>query len=213
MALYDIGPDGALAGRSAAHLHGLDGFAAVDPIELLVQRRRRNVATSHVVRSTTAAFVPGDLVTVDGLRCLGAERLIVEAPRFGFASSEIERAIDSAIRRRLVDESRLRRRAELWRSRRDPGQRLLRAALSDTGGESHLERRFLTLLRAGGLPRPKLRRTVRSGGRTIARLDALFGDDLVVELEGHATPPTPAVSNAVTTSSGAPNSRSPGSGC
>jgi hypothetical protein len=68
-----------------------------------------------------------------------------------------------------------------------PGSRMLLDALVDTGGESRLERWLLALARRAGLPRPALQRTVREGGRMIARVDALFPGGLVVEVEGHGT--------------------------
>jgi hypothetical protein len=60
-------------------------------------------------------------------------------------------------------------------------------ALTDSGGESALERRFLALVRRAGLPRPRLQRTYRAGTRTMARIDAEFADGLIVELAGHGT--------------------------
>jgi hypothetical protein len=67
------------------------------------------------------------------------------------------------------------------------GGRTLLDALVDAGGESRLERWFLALVREAGLPRPVLQKAVRDGSRTVARLDAFFPDDLVVEVSGHAT--------------------------
>ena len=45
----------------------------------------------------------------------------------------------------------------------------------------------LALVRRAGLPRPELQKVWRDDKRTVARVDALFGDDLVVELAGHGT--------------------------
>lgn len=186
-AVIDVAPEGAAAGRTAARLHGLDGFGEARPIELLVPRRRRNVRSPHTVRSTSDRFRRGDVIIVSGVRCLGAERLILDAPLFWLATAEIERAIDSAIRQRLLSEQRLRRRVEERVGHRLNNHRRLVEALVDTGGESHLERRFLALLRAAGLPRPTLQRTFTDDGRFVARVDACYGDDLVIELAGHRT--------------------------
>ena len=60
-------------------------------------------------------------------------------------------------------------------------------ALVDSGGESRLERWLLRLVRDAGLPRPTLQKVFRVGGGQIARVDALFGDRLIVEVEGHGT--------------------------
>jgi hypothetical protein len=99
----------------------------------------------------------------------------------------VHNAIDSAIRMRLVNERRLRQRiikdldSNAWH------RRTLIGALVDSGGESALERRFLAIVREAGLPRPVLQRTYRAGTRTLARVDAEFGDGLIVEIAGHGT--------------------------
>ncbi len=187
-AKVDLDGRGFVAGRSAARLHRLDGFES-EAVELLVARRYRSVTTGPgcVVRSTSQSLSIADTVTIGGLRCLTAERLILEAPLFDFSGRELENAIDSAIRMRLVDEARLRTRVLERQCDASKGCRQLVAALVDTGGESCLERWFLAIVRRGGLPRPTMRRVWRDGSRTIARVDATFPGNLVVELEGHAT--------------------------
>ena len=42
-------------------------------------------------------------------------------------------------------------------------------------------------MRTAGLPRPATRVVFRQGRRTIARVDFLFGGDLVVEVAGYGT--------------------------
>ncbi|MEO5725061.1 MAG: DUF559 domain-containing protein, partial [Ilumatobacteraceae bacterium] len=125
-------------------------------------------------------------VTIDGFRCLTAERMILEAPLFRFTRMETENAIDSAIRLRRVSEQRLRTRAIEQHRRSINGGRALIDALIDTGGESRLERWTLRLIGDAGLPRPQLRKVFRDGTRVVARVDMLFGD-LVVEVAGHGT--------------------------
>lgn len=139
-----------------------------------------------MVHTTGRPLGPGDTVTIEGIRCLSAERLIVESPLFGFTLAETENAIDSAVRSRRVSESRLR--AAIVESLR-PGVAgdQLREALIDAGGESRLERWFLAIVRRGGLARPEMRVVVRAERGWAARLDALFPGGLVIELEGHAT--------------------------
>jgi len=124
---------------------------------------------------------------IDGIRCLRAERLIIEAPLFDFTCDEMENAIDSAIRLRTVAEDRLRARVERERSLGVNGGRVLVDALVDAGGESKLERAFLRVLRLARLPRPRLQVSHRDGRRLIARVDTMFGPELIIEVEGHAT--------------------------
>jgi len=185
-ALLDLHGIGVVAGRSAARLMGLDGFDG-DQLELLVPRQYKNRPTSGDPRSTITPIPNTDLQRIDGFRTWRAERLIVDAPLFGFSRLETENAIDSALRLRLVSEQRLRARVLAQHSPAINGSRTLLDALFDTGGESQLERRFLGLCRTAGLPRPSLQVTYRTGGRTIARVDAEFPGGLVVEVMGHAT--------------------------
>ncbi|MEY2401912.1 MAG: hypothetical protein QOJ08_2023, partial [Ilumatobacteraceae bacterium] len=115
------------------------------------------------------------------------ERLILESPQFSFSRAEIENAIDSSIRLRLVSEQRLRARVIREHRPHVNGSRLLFDALVDTGGESRLERWFLSLVRQAGIERPVLQKSFREGSRTIARVDAYFPGGLVVEVSGHGT--------------------------
>lgn len=182
----DTAEAGYLAGRSGARLHRLDGFTG-DEVELLVHRTSRGVRTPHRVVSTSLQLGIGDSVTIDGIRCLSAERLILDAPLFAFDREEVERAIDSAIRLKLVSEQRLRTRVVDRHRRGINHGRALLDALVDTGGESRLERWFLGIVRRAGLPRPQLQKVWRAESRTIARVDAFFEGGLVVEIAGHAT--------------------------
>ncbi|MCU1366915.1 MAG: hypothetical protein JWN39_2554, partial [Ilumatobacteraceae bacterium] len=182
----DVDGYGYLAGRSAARLNALDGFAGVG-VEVLVTRAKRYVVTPHRVASTEMHLDISDTITMEGTRCLSAQRLILDAPLFDFSRTEIENAIDSAIRLKLVSEQRLRS-AVVARHRRgiNSGRALL-DALVDTGGESRLERWFLAIVRRAGLPRPELQKVWRAGSRTVARVDAFFEGGLIVEVAGHGT--------------------------
>lgn len=191
-AAADVAGAGFVAGRSGARLHGLDGFGlvsakTVDPVEVLVSRSHRGVRTPHVVGSTSILLGRADSIEIDGVRCLKAERLILDSPLFGFSREETENAIDSAIRLRLVNEQRLRTAVIIRHRRGINGGRGLLDALVDSGGESRLERWFLALVRDAGLGRPELQLIWRDGARTIARVDAYFDGGLVVEIAGHGT--------------------------
>lgn len=185
-ALADVEGAGYIAGRTAARLHGLDGFSG-DAVEVLVSRAHRGVRTPHRVSSTALPIPVRDTVTIDGIRCLSAERLILDSPLFAFTREEIEQAVDSSIRLRLVSEQRLRTRVvDRHRQAINHGRALL-DALVDTGGESRLERWFLGIVRRAGLPRPELQKVWRANSRLVARVDAFFEGGLVVEVAGHAT--------------------------
>ncbi len=182
----DLDGVGAIAGRSAGRLMGLDGFTG-DEVELLAPRCHRNRVTSGLLRTTSRPITRFDVQMIDGLRVVRAERLILDAPIFHFTRNEIEHAIDSAIRLRLVSEQRLRTRAVSLHRPPVNGSRSLLDAMVDSGGESRLERWFLRLCREAGIPRPMLQKTYRADGRTIARVDFEFPGGLVVEVAGHGT--------------------------
>lgn len=183
---FDLGGHGAVAGRSAARLYALDGFDG-DHLEYLVPREHRGLRARAIVRSTTRPLGRVDTQPMGCVRVLRPERLILDSPLFGFNRAETENAIDSAIRKRLVAEQRLRSKVvELHRQSANGGRQLL-DALVDSGGESGLERWFLRIVREAGLARPVLQKTFRSDNRTIARVDAFFPCGLVVEVDGHGT--------------------------
>lgn len=104
----------------------------------------------------------------------------------------VERAVDTALARKLVTYDEL---AEVLRdlaASGRPGVRALRAALAgrsptEAPPESELERRFRDLLRRHGLPQPE-RQVVLGGKEEIAgRVDCWFPQArLVVELDGRA---------------------------
>jgi hypothetical protein len=185
-ALGDLGQSAVVSGRSAGALLHLDGFSE-GAVEIWVPRGCRNRSHPAIVRSSSRPLLAGDVLTIDGIRCVTAERLILDSLLFRFSEREIYNAIDSAIRARLVSERRLRTRivddlaSNAWH------RRTLIGALVDTGGESALERRFLAIVRRARLSRPQLQRVYRSGARTLARVDAEFADGLVVEVAGHGT--------------------------
>jgi hypothetical protein len=185
-AWFDLDGVGWVAGRSAARMQGLDGFGG-DHLELLVPREFRSRRSSGRVRSAAETPTRADVVRIEGLMVVRAERLILDAPLFRFSRREIENAIDSALRLRLVGEQRLRTKVVQQHSRGINGGRLLLDALVDTGGESRLERWFLRLVREAGIERPMLQKVFRADGRTIARVDAFFPGGLVVEVAGHGT--------------------------
>lgn len=194
--------DGVIAGRAGARLHHLDGFNQ-DALEYLVPRRLRHRSTPGRIVSTRLPIGPRDLMRIDGLTVLRAERLILDAPLFDFSKDELENAIDSAVRLRLTSITRLQARViERHRQGINDG-RLLLEALLDSGGESGLERMFLALVRKAGLPRPETQRVYRDGSRVIARVDFLFPTGLLSRSTALNTTPAGCTLNA--THSGTPS--------
>jgi very-short-patch-repair endonuclease len=184
--LADLGPGAVVAGRAAARLHGLDGFDDALP-SFAQPRSAQGRSTIFPVVALREPLRPSDVTTVDGLRVLRAERLILDGPRFDFSRRELENAIDSAIRLRLVSEQRLRQRFSDLRTQPINWSTRLRHALPDSGGESRLERMFLALCRRHHLPVPELQRTLRDDGRVIARVDFITNGSIVIEVAGQGT--------------------------
>lgn len=179
-AAMSLGRDAALYGPTSARWWGFDGFTD-DRVEFVVPRIRRSLDPT-VKLHTTMQWHAGDLQTRDGVRTTSATRTIIDLAASRHGSQAIENAIDSAIRLRLTTIPRLTKRmAELSSGR--PGVRLLREILLDSGGESFLERRFLGLVRAAGLPRPTCQVVFATSGR-VMRVDFEFRSSVVVEVTG-----------------------------
>jgi very-short-patch-repair endonuclease len=178
-----LGVDAALAGAPAARWWGLDGFADVDTVEFVVPRARRSIR--GLVVHTVLAWEPRDLLWKDGVRLTSATRTVIDMAAHGVTARQLESAIDSGVRLRRTSIPTLKARlTELDRPGRR-GIRLLRELLLDSGGESDLERRFLRLMRAHGLPRPTPQVRFNREHGTVMRVDFLFdAAGLVVEVSG-----------------------------
>ena len=176
--------------EAAAALHGLDR-SRPHAVEFTIDRRRRPAVLPFIVHTTTR-LDPIDHVVVDGLRATSATRTVFDLALARAHPHRIEAAIDSAIRLQLSSPEVLARRLSALRGSGRWGCRLVEAMIADSGGHTHLERRFLELVRAAGLPRPRTQVVFRVGGRHVARVDFLFDEfSVVVEVsgqKGHASP-------------------------
>ena len=191
----DVEKRGFIAGRTAARLHGLDGFTS-DVIEIIVPRRHRNLVGPWTLRSTGAALDKGATQFVERVRCLTMHRLILESGLFRFSRDEVESSIDSALRKQGISEQKLRTDVVKFHRSSVNGSRVLLDAMVDSGGQSRLERRLLKLVREAGLPRPEPQRIYRDDSRFVARVDFVFAGGHVVEVEGHGFHSTPAQRDA-----------------
>jgi len=180
--LFDLGHRALVGGRSAAALLGLDGFTE-GPLEFVVPRSDRRRSTTGVVRSTRNLLAT-DRSTVDGLACTSAALTVIHLAGFAGRNGTAN-ALDSAMRLRLLSTETVLRRLTAARDHGVAGVELLDDLLRDAGVESWLERRFLTLLRSAGLPRPALQRVYRRDGRHVARVDFDFAPwPVIVEVGG-----------------------------
>ncbi len=147
--LLCLGERSWVAFESAATLHGLDR-SNHRAVEFTVARGRRPPLLPFAVHTTTR-LRPVDFVTVDGFRATSATRTIFDLALAGVPTSRIEAAIDSAVRLQLSSPEALRRRLTGLRGSGRGGCRLVEELITDSGGHTLLERRFLELVREAGL--------------------------------------------------------------
>lgn len=183
--------------RTAAWLHGLDGFGPPTRIEVLVPKGRR-VANDLAIVHQTTNLGPDDIVTVDGIPSTSIARTILglaalvpaEVPREALVG-----AVEVAVRQRKASDRWLWWLLEERRCRGRNGVGVMedvlaqRARLGPT--ESWLERETLRVLAAAGLPAPTVQRRVRDRGRFVSRVDLVYdAAKVAIEVEGkdHLTP-------------------------
>ncbi len=176
--------------EAAATLHGLDR-SRPHAVEFTIERRRRPPTLPFPVH-TTKRLQQIDHVLVDGFRTMSATRTVFDLALARAHPHRIEAAIDSAIRLQLSSPEVLQRRLAALRGSGRWGCRLVEEMITDSGGHTHLERRFLELVRRAGLPTPRKQVVFRADGRHVARVDFFFGEfDVVVEVsgqKGHSSP-------------------------
>jgi very-short-patch-repair endonuclease len=176
--------------EAAATLHGLDR-SRVHAVEFTIDRARRPVVLPFAVH-TTQRLEPIDHVVVDGFRAMSATRTVFDLALARAHPHRVEAAIDSAVRLQLSSPEVLARRLASLRGSGRWGCRLVENMITDSGGHTHLERRFLELVREAGLPTPRMQVVFRVDGRHVARVDFLFDEfGVVVEVsgqKGHASP-------------------------
>lgn len=206
--LAAAGP-GACIGHEAAallwDLDGFDGFAftagaeAPSPITVLVpsDSARRGVGRRCVGFLEPPSVRCGLAVTsaaqtlLDLGHGLSSQRRRLAGGLPGALLDPVDRvelAVESALRRGLVDEAGVR--ALLARTPAQRGGRAVLAAVFDrrpagaapTG--SHLETRGLQVLRAGGIPDGVRQASIVESGVVIACVDCLIGGRVIVEFDG-----------------------------
>ncbi len=178
-----VGIRGALYGSTALRWLGIDVPEPHHP-EFLVPRDRRAIP-NWVTVHTTVKWDNGDIIRRHGVRTTTATRAVIDYAAQGVSAGDLEHAIDEAIRLRRTALVRLKRRLAGLSGKGHHGCALLRELLLDSGGESHLERRFLRLLREQGLPRPECQVVFKRDGETVARVDFVFPNErVIVEVSG-----------------------------
>jgi hypothetical protein len=191
-AVWTCGPSAIASHTTAAWLHGFDGMRPPTgrPHVLVLRpaRGNRNIARVH----ETSSLEPVDRTTVSGIPASSPTRTLIDLAAIADAS-ELEQALDGALRDRLTTPARLRWRLEaLGTSGRAGCATLLHSLDADVAlrsrSESWLESECLRIFRDAGLPTPEVQRVVRDRDDRILRADFAFASGrLVAEVSGHAT--------------------------
>lgn len=173
--------------RAAAWLHGFAGFE-----NLTVEVSTKAGTEARGVLAHRVTDLPeADLTRVRGIRVTREARTLLDLSEVA-PGKLVARALDDALRRRLVRHAQLTELLEA-RSPRRKGTRIIRELLRERAPEderaaSELESRFLRLLRRHKLPRPRVNVDVRDErGHFIARPDFLYEvEQVAIFLDGLA---------------------------
>jgi len=179
--------------RSAAALWGFPGFDE-DIVEVTALRHRRRKAPG-VVWHESVRLEAAATTVVDGIPLTRPTRTILDLGAV-VEVTDVVRALDDAVRRKLLTVDGLRRELARWDTRRRGSARVREAAAmrsSDPVPASVLESEFQALIDAFELPRPCRQWPLRDEhGNVIARVDFAYpAARLVIEIDSlrfHAGP-------------------------
>jgi hypothetical protein len=189
-ACLDGGPECVASHRTAAALHGFDGFRA-DVLEVLVpmhvRHRRKNAIVHH-----TRALPPSDRTHVGVIPVTTRARTLID---LGAVSppERVEEAFDGAERDGSVRRGQVERR---YQSLRAPGRNGIGAMTQILDGRlaleriprSVLERRMRRLLTSAGLPLPVGCHRVQLADGTRYEIDFAYVEQrIAIEVDGHGS--------------------------
>lgn len=184
-AVLAVGPGAVLSHRDAAALHGLRPPGDHARWEVTTTARAGGTSAIRVFRAT--ALDSRDVAKVDGIPSTSIARTLVDLAG-SVPASQLRKALNEAERLRRFDLRAIEAALERTRRRNGPGHAAMRAALAELRAvgvsltRSELEDRFLALLDAHNLPRPRTNRTIDG-----MEVDAAWPQErLAVELDGWA---------------------------
>lgn len=179
------GARGVVSHRAAAALLDLDGFRP-GIVEVTTRYGRRARGMKGVIVHESRAFDHGR--TVRGIPVTGGARTLIDLASV-VPPILLGPALDDALRRRLVTTRSLAEKIDqIGFGRR--GVLALRRELDRREGlpivGSPLERRFVDLVEAAGLPAPRLQFEIEHQGRLIARVDFAYPHKkIAIEIDGY----------------------------
>lgn len=186
-ACLSTAPHGVASHRSAAALWGLDGWGQ-DLVEISVPAKcRRDDVVVHRLAKPCEHVVPVGVIPATDVTCTLLDLAAV------VSDYELEKVVDSALRRGLTDLTFLRDRLQMRARRGRNGitkmRRLLDVRNPGTAPhESALEVRFARFVRDFGLPSPVPQHEITDDvGRFVARADFAYPDaKIAIELQSYA---------------------------
>jgi very-short-patch-repair endonuclease len=179
-----MGPGAVLSHRDAATLHEIR-YSNGTRVDVSTARERRGQDGIRIYRRRILAA--DDVTTVDAIPVTTVARTLLDLAEV-LPKAQLSKALDEAERLGKLDVWALDETLERTRGRRGPAHANLRAALAEQAAlgatltRSELEDRFVALLDAHRIPRPRMNAWL--GGMEV---DALWPEQrLVVELDGYA---------------------------
>jgi very-short-patch-repair endonuclease len=189
-AVLDGGAECLASHRTAARLHGFDGFRA-EVVEVVLPMKIRHRRASVVVHHTRL-LRPSDRAVVGVIPVTSRARTLIDLGAMVSAET-VEEAFDGAERDRLVRRGEVERHYRVLRARGRNGigamTQILDGRVSEkTVPRSVLERRMLRLLSRAGLETPTMGFRVRISPQLVYELDFAYLDRrLALEVDGHGS--------------------------
>jgi len=186
--LLDVGEPVWVCGPTAAALHGFSGFTLRRPFHVVLDAER-NVRRNGAVIHRSERLDPIDREQLDDVPITSPTRTLIDLARQA-SPAQLEQAIEQSLADGLVNEDHLHAAIGALRSKGRFGIPLLLTVLErreiTRGGESWLEREYLSLLHRAGIERPQTQVVLARTGDHAVRVDCWFvGTDVVVELLGY----------------------------
>ena len=185
--LADLGGGAFASGPTAAALHGFDGFRLAPPFDVTLLRARNMRRIGHRIHTTTELDLV-DRAEVQRVPAMSAARTIIDLAR-RHSERELADALDSGRRDGLFTDALLHGRIVALRRSGRYGIPKLLSVIESTeiaiGAESWLEREFVRVVVAAGLPVPATQRVLSRARDRLVRVDFHFsGTRVVVEVLG-----------------------------
>ncbi len=174
------GPEARASVRSAAALHELEGFAR--RLLEITHFGARPCPMDGVVIHETSVFDIGHVARISGVPVTSVARTLCDLTAV-VRSWVVERAVDEALRRKIVRLEDIVDVAELLEGRGRRRCTVIRDILDHRRpgydpGESHPERRIADLLVRAGLPAPAMQHTVEIAGKRY-RIDLCYPEQRI----------------------------------